>query len=183
MFRNKLNSGGFVFAEFAIALPLLILLLYGLATVSIKIFQLGRSQLADYVLETEAQYVMKRVTDEARAAKTIEIESVTNALDKVTIIYHTVDNENLTIADIWERQIFVPNVDDGICRTLNAERQDNVILPNPITGGNFFGDTKINRFKFDKHGRLLHFTLEMESFVTGKKIRLVTTVFMPACEN
>ena len=49
----KIRSGGFALIEFAIALPLLILLTYGLATVGGKIFYLGRIQLADYVLEEE----------------------------------------------------------------------------------------------------------------------------------
>ena len=182
----KKNSGGFVLIEFAIALPLLIFLLYGLATVSIKIFELGRTQLADYVLESEAQYVMNRLSDDARAAKTIELEKVNDALDKITIVYHTVETDtsnNLTIADLWETQIFVPNFENDAYRTLNAKRKDEGPLGNPITGGNFFGDTKINRFKFDKRGKILHVALEMESLLTGKKIRLNTAIFMPACEN
>ena len=58
MFRKKIRNGGFVLVEFAIALPLLILVMYGLAIVSMKIFSLGKEQLADYVLEAEAQYVI-----------------------------------------------------------------------------------------------------------------------------
>ena len=52
--------------EFAIALPLLILVFYGLANVAVKIFALGRIQLADYVLEDEARYVMQRITASAQ---------------------------------------------------------------------------------------------------------------------
>lgn len=174
--------------EFAIALPLLIFLLYGLATVSINIFQLARAQLADYVLESEAQYVMNRVTDEARAARTINFGiPVGDMLDKITIVYHAVDmdsNNELTIADIWERQIFIPYAKKGTQITnLYAKRNDDGIYRNPITGENFFGETQVNRFKFDKQGKVLHFTLELESLVTGKKIRLNTAIFMPACIN
>ena len=57
--QKKIRSGGFVFVEFAIALPLLILLLCGLGEVGTEIFKLGRDQLADYVLESEAQYFME----------------------------------------------------------------------------------------------------------------------------
>ena len=199
MFQNNFRSGGFVFAEFAIALPLLIFIVYGLATVSLKIFQLGKIQIADYVLESEAQYLMERVTQEARVAKEItSITPLTDDLDTIEFLYHTGgtdDKSDVSIADIWETRFFVPhvkNLGDGLFyyANINAKHQRE-IEGNPITGSisedrpNFapFGDTKINRFKLDKDGKILHVSLEMESLDTGKKIRLNTAVFMPACEN
>ncbi len=199
MFQNNFRSGGFVFAEFAIALPLLIFLVYGLATVSLKIFQLGKTQIADYVLESEAQYLMERVTQEARVAKEItSITPLTDDLDTIEFLYHTGgtdDKSDVSIADIWETRFFVPhvkNLGEGLFyyANINAKHQREM-EGNPITGSipadgtNFlpFGDTKINRFKLDKDGKILHVSLEMESLDTGKKIRLNTAVFMPACEN
>ena len=199
MFQNNFRSGGFVFAEFAIALPLLIFIVYGLATVSLKIFQLGKTQIADYVLESEAQYLMERVTQEARVAKEItSITPLTEDFDTIEFLYHTGgtdDKSNVSIADIWETRIFVPHVKDlgdglSYYANINAKHQREM-EGNPITGSipadgtNFlpFGDTKINRFKLDKDGKILHVSLEMESLDTGKKIRLNTAVFMPACEN
>lgn len=199
MFQNNFRSGGFVFAEFAIALPLLIFIVYGLATVSLKIFQLGKIQIADYVLESEAQYLMERVTQEARVAKEItSITPLTEDLDEIEFLYHTGgtdDKSDVSIADIWETRFFVPhvkNLGDGLFyyANINAKHQREM-EGNPITGSipadgtNFlpFGDTKINRFKLDKDGKILHVSLEMESLDTGKKIRLNTAVFMPACEN
>lgn len=197
--QNNFRSGGFVFAEFAIALPLLIFIVYGLATVSLKIFQLGKTQIADYVLESEAQYLMERVTQEARVAKEItKITSLTKDLDTIEFLYHTGgtdDKSTVSIADIWETRFFVPHVKNlggGLFyyANVNAKHQREM-EGNPITGSipadgtNFlpFGDTKINRFKLDKDGKILHVSLEMESLDTGKKIRLNTAVFMPACEN
>ena len=87
----KVRSGGFIVLEFAIALPLLILVMYGLAIVSVNIFSLGKKQLADYVLEAEARYVMEAITQKARVAKEIEIDSTRN---KLKIIYHAVDGLN-----------------------------------------------------------------------------------------
>ena len=199
MFQNNFRSGGFVFAEFAIALPLLIFIVYGLATVSLKIFQLGKTQIADYVLESEAQYLMERVTQEARVAKEItSITPLTDDLDTIEFLYHTGgtdDKSDVSIADIWETRFFVPhvkNLGEGLFyyANINAKHQREM-EGNPITGSipadgtNFlpFGDTKINRFKLDKDGKILHVSLEMESLDTGKKIRLNTAVFMPACEN
>lgn len=200
--NKKFHSGGFVFAEFAIALPLLIFLLYGLATVGTKIFQLSRAQTADYILESEAQYVMERVTQEARVAKKMEdITEYTDEMNGIEFLYHTggADSKNdITIADIWETRFFVPHSkkidkDHSYFANINAKRQRNV-EGNPITGSlpdgkpNFapFGDTKINRFKFKRdedNKKILHVSLEMESMDTGKKIRLNTAVFMPACED
>ena len=204
MFQNKFHSGGFVFAEFAIALPLLIFLMYGLASVGTKIFHASREQMANYILESEAQYLMERVTQEARVAKRIEdIPYYTDDIDGIEFIYHTggTDPKNLyqfSIADIWETRFFLPHprkadeYDDSsfYYANINAKHQRE-IEGHPITGSisedrpNFapFGDTKITRFKFDRHGNILHVSLEMESMDTGKKIRLNTAVFMPACEK
>lgn len=170
--------------EFAIALPLLILLGYGLATVSLQIFKLGKEQLADYVLEAEAQYVIERITRQARAAKEVVAD---NSNNKIKFIYHTAKNDPVNpiqnVADVWETQYFIPYKVNGIYTTLNAKRQDDGSFSNPITGGNSFGDTKINSLQFAKlNENVLHIALEMESRVTGHKIKINTAVFMPGCE-
>lgn len=187
MYRMKLKSGGFVFIEFAIALPLLILLMYGLATVSIKIFQLGKVQLADYTLETEANYVLEQITHEARAAKSITIEKINAAgtLEKITIIYHTVDeNDGVPfINDTWATRIYIPRAKKGTdIFNIYAKRKDDGIYTSPITRANYFGETTISQLKFSRDGKILHIVLEMESINTGKKIKLCTAVFMPDCE-
>ena len=186
----KVCSGGFVFAEFAIALPLLIFLGWGLASVGSEIFYLGKIQLADYVLEAEAQYVMERITCEARAAKKVYIVRYTDKIDEIKLLYHTitdsrVENENfvLTLVDVLETQYFIPHFEENVCVNINAKRKEAGALGNPITGSNYFGDTKINQMRFEKDGKILHITLEMESLVTGHKIKLDTAVFMSACEN
>ena len=168
-----------MFAEFAIALPLLILLMYGLARVSINIFHLGREQLADYTLETEAHNVLEMITQEARAAKTIDIETYNDDFDKIEILYHSVADEGVTIDDIWETRVYIPHKkkETGIIN-LYRKRKDDGNYTNPITGENYFGDTQVNKIKFDKRDRLLHITLEMESLATHKKIKLNTAVFM-----
>lgn len=203
--NKKFHSGGFVFVEFAIALPLLIFLMFGLATVGTKIFHASRMQMANYILESEAQYLMERVTQEARVAKKIEdITYYTDDIDGIEFIYHTggtppkKENSPFSVADIWETRFFLPHgkkadeYDDSsfYYENINAKHQRE-IEGHPITGSipsdkpNFapFGDTKITRFKFDRHGNILHVSLEMQSMDTGKKIRLNTAVFMPACED
>ncbi len=194
---RKIRSGGFIVLEFAIALPLLILVIYGLAIVSVKVFQLGKIQLADYVLEEEARYVMELITQKARAAKTVETDT-----NKITIIYHAVDDftdyytqidEHNTAyyffsdRDVWETQIICPHTKEGRdYPNLYAEHQENV-YSNPITGENFFGDTKLNSLKCDidkdKKKKILRIELEMESLVSGHKIKIATAVFMPSYDG
>lgn len=194
----KKISGGFVLAEFAIALPLLILLVWGLSNVSIQIFRLGRDQLADYVLETEAQYALEQITQKVRVAEKLEIKKFTPNIHQLKIIYHTVNESNelvtvktdpskiyylFTLADVRETQYFIPHLDTdkNFYDTLNAKRKESGALTNPITGGNSFGKTKIHvlRYTFDAEKKILHITLELESTVTEHKIKLGTAVYMP----
>ena len=194
LFRKKFRSGGFVFAEFAIALPLLILLMYGLTIVGIKIFQLGREQMADYILESEIRHVMERITREARSAKEIDIKKIDDNMHQLKIIYHTGDLNNdyqATFIDVLETQIFKPHRGEGgVYKNINAKRQESDPESSPITGGIPakddlipFGDTKINEFVCKIiDDKVLHITLEMESEVTGHKIKLNTAVFMPGYE-
>ena len=197
MRQKKIRSGGFVLVEFAIALPLLILVLCALGHVSVNIYKLGKDQLADYVLEEEARYVMERITQVARTAKEIELED--RGSNNIKIIYHAVNDSSsyyviddvtpkyYTFADIdaWETRIFVAHQKSGSDHTnLYTERQDNVYT-NPITGENFFGDTKLNHLNFDLNAekKILHIELEMESIVTKHKIKIATAVFMPGYES
>ena len=198
MLQKKIRNGGFVFVEFAIALPLLILLMCGLGKVSFYLFSLGKDQLADYALETEAQYVMERITQEARAAKSIEITKFTDDIHQIKIVYHTVeddgtpyerrDTENkryylYSDKDVQATRFFTPRKENHIYKKLNAKRQDDDHLSSPITGDNSFGGTKINILKYSELNKnVLRIELEMESLVTEHKIKIATAVFVPGCE-
>lgn len=187
MLLKKIRSGGFVLVEFAIALPLLVIILYSLAMVSLNIFRLGRDQLADYVLEAEAQYAMERITDVARRAKEVEINNYTNMFKFVyrSFEYTHYSESGLYInRDLWETRYFIPHKKkDKDYPYLYTEHQEN-IYPNPITGDNYFGDTKLNYLHcaLDEPKKILHIELEMESLVTKRKIKIATAVFMPGLE-
>ena len=193
---KKVRSGGFIVLEFAIALPLLILVMYGLAIVSVKIFSLSKEQLADYVLEAEARYVMELITQKARVAKEIEAYNSTN---KIKIVYHAVDDSKdfyskfsaaegsyifFSTNDVLETQYIFPYQKSGNSYSnLYAERQESS-NSNPITGENFFGDTKLNYLRFSElKDHVLRIELELESLETGHKIKIATAVFMPSCES
>lgn len=183
------NQSGFVFIELAISLPLIILLMYGLATVGLKLFELGRNQLADYVLEEEAHYLLERITHQARAAKGVE---AINSQNSAKFFYHTSDEGNivLTIDDVWETQWYLAHRKKN-SQTINlyAKRQDDDSRLNPITGDNSFGETTLVNLKFSElkndsgeDTNVLHITLEMKSLVTKRRIKLSTAVYMPSCE-
>lgn len=182
-----------MFAEFAIALPLLILLGWGLATVGTKIFELGKIQLADYVLEEEVHEVLSRIIYDARAAK--KITAVKNS-STLNFTYRTINEIKKNggtelgdvIADKEEYRVYVRKNDK-----IYYQRQANT-TPSPITGNNYFGETKVTQFdfEFDKEKKILYVTLEMElieSFNridnedTPHKIKISTAVYMPGCEK
>ena len=193
---NKIRSGGFVLVEFAIALPLLVITLYSLAMVSLKIFGFARDQLADYVLEAEAKYAIERITNAARLAREVE---TFGDISKVKFVYHSVEDadyneiltndENLNYTlyisrDIWETRYFRGHQRAGRnYSNLYAERQENS-YSNPITGENYFGDTKLNflHCELDEPKKILHVELELESIATEHKIKIATAVFMPGLE-
>ncbi len=177
------NQRGFVLIEFVIALPLILMLLYGLSQTVLTIFSTAKTQAADYILETEAQDVLTRITKDARAASYVK-RSVTYSgqdIDTLVIRYHSIKEESSEkIVDVTERRVFKVSKS----YLLNSKRTNDNSFLNPITGGNFFGDTLITYLKYKKIGeRVMHIELEMESLVTHKRIRLSTAVFMPACEE
>lgn len=178
------NQRGFVLIEFVIALPLILLLLYGLCQTTLTIFSTAKSQAADYVLEVEAQDVLTRITKDARAASYVKREKrfTEPSIDTLTIKYHTIKSnasEN-EIVDVTERRVYKVSKN----YKLNAKRINDNSFFNPITGGNFFGDTVITCLKYSKLAeRVLRIELEIESVATNKRIRLSTAVFMSACEE
>ena len=182
--RKKFLSGGFVFIEFAIALPLLILLAYGMATLGTKIFYLGKTQLADYVLEEEVHDVLSRFTYDARAAK---IVTAYNNPPMITFNYRTINekknkdgsiNKGDVIADTEKIRVYMVG-----SSKIYYERQTEIAV-NPITGDNFFGLTRVTEFKFSKLAKnVLHVTLEMQSEQTQHKIKISTAIYIPGCEN
>lgn len=179
------RSGGFVFAEFAIALPLLILLFYSLATVGLQIFHLGRTQLADYVLEEEVHDVLSRMIYDARAAKSLNL---TEPLAP-DFTYRTIkksEKNGVLIEDIEEHRVYklygtLKQAGSKIEYKLKFEGDGN-----PMTGDNYFGATRVMEFncrRDDADEKLLHITLEMQSEISGHKIKISTAVFMPGCET
>ena len=185
------NQRGFVLIEFVIALPLILMLLYGLAETTLQIYRLAKAQAADYMLAVEAQEVLTRITEDLRAAKSFKIIPIETSdekdIDTIIINYHgaskfyykngKLQRNDAKIFDITDKRVY--KVSSSF--KMQAKRHDDDSNSNPITGGNFFGDTVVTYLKFTNiEDKVLHITLEMESITTNNKIRLSTAVFMPA---
>ena len=177
---------GFVLIEFVIALPLVMMLLYGLSLSTFTIFSTAKSQAADYVLEVEAQDALTRITNDLRSASSIEIKKRFGDKDIYTLIinYHAIrynpSVDSGRIVDIIDTRVYRVSTSFK----LQAKRKDDNGNSNPMTGGNFFGDTVITSLKYSKlDEKVVRVELEMESLATGQGIKISTAVYMPACEK
>ncbi len=198
--NNPSDQKGFVLAEFVIALPLLILLLFALGQMTFKIFSIAKVQAADYVLEIEAQEILERISADAKSAHSVEIKQAIGGKDiqEIFFNYHVVGNGLTPKKDFFQN----PGVDESEILDLiythrftagstskggpyiYAERIKNGAKTNPISGGNFFGDTTVTRLNFSQpKENILHIEIEMQSTVTSKKFKAGTSVFMSACEK
>jgi len=179
-------KNGFVLIEFVIALPLLILLLFALGKLTFELFQMSRVQVADYVLETETQRILDRIVEDAKAAKYVEIKKVrTNEefqLYEIFFEYQVATSAQPMAVAVRAQRLYTPSAMAGHGYYIYAERQQHGNKSNPISGGNFFGDTQVTQLKFSvPSDKVLHITLEMRSSLTGRKIKLNTSVYMSAC--
>ena len=195
-----MKQNGFVLAEFVIALPLLILLLFALGQMTFKIFHIARSQAADYVLETEAQEVLERISEDAKSAYSVEIKQAVGGkeMQEIFFNYRVVGNglypkenyfknpyynesEILNLIYTHRYTVYLPQ-NSGY--RIYAERKKNDKITSPITGGNYFADTTVTKLKFSQpKEKILHIELELQSVDTGKKFKVSTSVFMSALQE
>ena len=197
-----MKQNGFVLAEFVIALPLLILLLFSLGQMTYKIFSIAKTQSADYVLENEAQRVLERITDDAKSAHSVEIKQAIGGkeIQEIFFNYHVLGNDLKPAKDYFKDKTFESSIlkvvdliytsrytvgaTEGHGYYVYAERKANGAKVNPISGGNFFGDTTVTKLKFSQPSEnVLHIELEIQSLETYKKFKVSTAVFMSACER
>ena len=190
----KLDERGFVLAEFAIALPLLILLLYSLGIVTMTGLKIAREQVADYALETEAQYVVDRITADARTAQSVQIKKA-NGFDEITVVDGKYYQHREIDGFYFESRRYDKNIlDPRIYRIDSAgngfhvyfKRSDDASHNNPITGDNTYGNHFITAFKVDREKlerKILHLTIAMKSNVTKQVVEFNTAVYMPVCES
>ena len=174
-----MNQRGFVLVEFVIALPILILLLSSLVTLTLTAAKIAREQVADYVLETEAQEILDRITADAKAARSVEIGEYFD-FEKIIFICHENRPDKVYIYDILDRKIY------RALGSIYFNHKEDETPNNPVTGKNSFGNTIVTDLNFSGDflpKKVLHITLEMQSEVTKQKVKFSTAVYMPACEK
>ena len=180
-----MNQRGFVLVEFVIALPLLIFLIYSLSILTLQTAKIAREQVADYALETEAQYVIDRITTDARAAHSVNIKTY-GSFDEIIFICHTdaTEKNSVVLADKFNQRIYRIYSAQGKLYHVYFNHQENVTPTNPLTGENFFGNTYVTDFSFSVPvEKVLHITLELKSRLHNQKVKFSTAVYMPACKE
>lgn len=208
MFTRIKNQRGFVFVEFVIALPLIVLLIYALTQMIIQIADFGKRQAAEYVLENEAHEILEQIKRDARAAAFAEVRQAVGGKELYEIFFvYRLEGNNLSrdyfknksynsntgdIVNLYYTHRYTVGATEGHGYQIYAERLKDGPKRNPISGGNFLADTVVTELTFstheedlksDKIGKILHITLELQSVETERKFRLNTSVFMPACEK
>lgn len=187
MIKN-FNERGFVMAEFAIALPLLILLLGSMGVVIFKIAQVARTQAAEYTLEADAQEIIERISADARTASKVEKKLAVGGEEIYEIIfeYHTMAPRG-NLIDMKEKRRYAVDAAQSHGYYVYSRRGDNDNNRTPINGGTFFGDTIVDELTFSKHegnnNKILHISLTLQIKKTKEKLVVNTSVFMPACKE
>ena len=186
MFTKIKNQRGFVLIEFIIALPLVALLIYALAQMIMQLPKFSTSQAADYFLAVEAHEILNRITRDARSAAYVEVREAVSSgkIYEIFFYYRTLNNSPAMTTDLKVPRRYTVGATENHGYQVYAERLQNGPKRNPISGGNFFGDTTVTQLKFSQPSeKVLHVTLELQSIATKRKLKIGTSVFMPSCEK
>ena len=126
--------------------------------------------------------VLSRLIYDARAAKSVE---AFNYNGTVTFAYRTINESTKGVIAVKsaERVYLLYGKLGAENSKVNYKRVEE-FLSSPITGDNYFGRTRVTQFFFSKPAdNVLRVTLEMQSEVSGHKIKISTAVCMPGCES
>lgn len=198
LFAILKNKKGFVMVEFAIALPLLILLIY--AMLNLLFFlknpdknQSAENQATDYIAASEANEIIRRITRDARSAVEVELLE-SNYRQDIEFTFHanTYDNNNrYNVVDTLDKRRYILYAKDSVKKNYRVyvHRQYVSTPTSPITGndGNendIPGDTSVEELKFTiRNKNILHISLKIKNVRTDRIFSVNTSVYMPVCEK
>ena len=174
----KIDEHGFVFLEFLIGLPLIIILLWSMNSIFANSWYKCKYMIADFILQQEMESAMARVVETAKMAYKTDISSNGSSvrfyyykLNKFLDIIK-IDNES----DTSTHDKYIYFLKDGkIYRGVTSGNS------NPITGDSWLANTYVKNFNCStktSDSRLLYIRLEGMSNVSNSKIILVTEVYM-----
>lgn len=190
---NKLtNEKGFLLAEFVIALPLLILLIYTLTNIFLNVRQFAKNQAADYVLAEEAHEILERISKDARSASEVTYSKQGDLREIIFVFHADAKNSIRNIVDVLDtrryilyskKENFTGDEQEKIFH-FYSQRQAVNTPTSPTSGDMLSADTTVTKFDFDiREEKILHISLEIKSLKTKRTLKMNTSVFMPACEK
>lgn len=192
MFNKINNEKGFVLAEFVIALPLLILLIYTLVMIFLNVAKQTEKQSADYLLEEEANEILERIKNDARAATEVKLEHDGEEFQTVIFVFHAIVNKEPNIYDVHDTRNYMlyskkDSYDEDGQKPIYhvyVHRKPVAIPTSPISGDNSFGNTSVDELKFTiREKNILHISLTLKSLKTKRMLTINTSVFMPDCKK
>lgn len=200
LFAILKNKKGFVMAEFAITLPLLILLIVAMLNLLFILKgtqdknKFSENQATDYIMASEANEIIRRITRDARSAVEVELLK-SNERQDIIFTFHanTYDkNNDYGIVDTLDTRRYILYAKDSAEKIYRVyvHRQYVLTPTSPITGndGNVRndipGDTSVDELKFTiRNENILHISLKIRNVRTDRIFSVNTSVYMPACEK
>ena len=167
--RLNFDERGFIFSEFVIGLPLIIILLLSLNNIFVNAWTNCKYMFADFIIQQEMESAMNRIVTDAQIAYAIEPPEKYGRLRFYQHEMQALDNlkERYNDGKPWYKS------------------QNGKIYYNgetsPITGDNVLSGTFIRKFEYyqkPNHPKLLYIKIEAESAITNHRITLTTEVFM-----
>ncbi len=171
-----MKQRGFILAEFAIGLPLLMLGLWAMGHLLSSTWTTCRHLIADFTLQMEVRDAMSRIVEDMRAARSLEWDGVLS-ID----VYYDRGGEIIESAvgsNTARRPIFYyrsTNDEGRFC--IYRQRQKNE-KSMPITGSDLLSDVEVKKFLPEPiDDRLWRVTIEAESHISEHKFKLMTMVY------
>lgn len=163
------NERGFIFAEFAIGLPLIALMLWSMAHLFSSTWTTCRNLIADLTLQMEVRDAMLRIVDDMRTAQNI-------SKDGGILIIRIATAEDISGN---QQPIFYmrdQNPDGHFC--IYRQRTKINDGNHPITGGDLLSKTNVIQFSVvEEKTRLWRVTIKARSEVSGHEFTLKTAVY------
>ena len=181
---TRINERGFIFAELAIGLPLIFMMLWSMGNLFSSTWTTCRSVIADFTLQMEVRDAMSRIVDDMRTAQHIVWDG------KLEIDHYIAGNNEIVVSRAASgvpesrRPFFYyrsQNDDGQLC--IYRQRQK-YAKSDPITGGDLLSKTNVIQFSVNEEKtRLWSITIKARSEINGHEFKLVTRVYAGGAER
>ena len=170
--KDYCRERGQIFAETAIALPLiaaLIVTVIGLFGFSWRFY---RQNMADIELQSEIRLAMERIVEDASRSRSFVVESGT--LSQIRGSRLTFRRVNTGVAGSENEVTYFLRDDASGVETRLCRNASNA----PITGASKYGEVTVTKFVCARDGARLRVELTGRSKLTGRDFSLCTEIYM-----